>query len=276
MKTIFITGATRGIGRETALYFARRGWRVFGCGRDEQKIVEINELAKKENVALEVFRMDVTKPDEIDRGMARLMQATNNEGVDVLVNNAGYQELCPVEDLVLDGWRKQFETNVLGYLSMIQRLAPKMREKKEGTIINLASIAGRATFPVYGAYSASKHAVEAISDALRMELKPFGVKVAIIEPGPMISNINITGYGILESHRTAQSTYKNLYDAGPRRLAALEKNSYPTVWVAEKIWKAANASHPRQRYGVSPAWWGIVILKKFFPGWLQDWTLSRF
>lgn len=277
MKTIFITGATRGIGRETALLFARKGWRVFGCGRDAAKIDEVNAIAKKENLALEVFRMDVTKQDEIDRGMARLMEATNGNGPDVLVNNAGYQELCPVEDLSLDGWRAQFETNVLGYLAMIQRLAPRMRERKQGRIINIASIAGRVTFPVYGAYSASKHAIEAISDALRMELKPFGVKVVIVEPGPIISNINITGFANLAKNRPANTAYGKLYDDGPRRLASLEstKVSYPAAMASDVIYKAATASFPRQRYGVTNVWLGVVILKKFFPGWLQDRILGN-
>src|SRR5271156_2616338 len=116
MKTVFITGTTRGIGRETALLFARSGWRVFGCGRDEQKIAEVNEIAKKENLALEVFRMDVTKQDEIDTGVARIMDATNGVGPDVLVNNAGYQELGPVEDLTLETWYSQFDTNFMAYL----------------------------------------------------------------------------------------------------------------------------------------------------------------
>lgn len=275
MKSIFITGATRGIGRETALFFARRGWRVFGCGRDERLIAELNALAKKENIACDIFRMDVTKREEIEQGMARLMEATDGKGVDVLVNNAGYQELCPIEDLSMEGWRNQFETNVFGYLEMIRRLAPKMREQKQGRIINIASIAGRVTFPIYGAYSASKHAVEAISDALRMELKPFGVKVSIIEPGPMITNINITGYDRLAKNRPAKTAYAYLYDAGPKRLANLEANSYPAVWVTEKIWKAATARFPKQRYGVTWIWWAIVILRKFLPGWLQDFILMR-
>lgn len=272
MQTLFITGATRGIGRETALLFARRGWRVFGCGRDEQMIEEVNAVAKKENLALEVFRMDVTKSDEIDRGMARLMEATGGNGPDVLINNAGYQELCPVEDLSLDGWRRQFETNVLGCLAMIQRLAPKMRERKQGRIVNISSIAGRTTFPVYGAYSASKYAIEAISDALRMELKPFGVKVVIVEPGPIISNINITGFANLAKNRPAQTAYGKLYDDGPRRLAGIEsaKVSYPTIMAAEVFYKAATASRPRQRYGVTSIWWLVVFTKKFLPGWMQD------
>lgn len=275
MKSIFITGATRGIGRETALFFARRGWSVFGCGRNESLIDELNALAKKENIACDIFRMDVTKQDEIERGIARLMEATDGKGVDVLVNNAGYQELCPIEDLSMEGWRNQFETNVFGYLEMIRRLAPKMREQKRGRIINIASIAGRVTFPIYGAYSATKHAIEAISDALRMELKPFGVKVSIIEPGPMITHINITGYDRLAKNRPAVTGYTRLYDAGPKRLASLEANSYPAVWVSEKIWKAATATFPKQRYGVTRIWWAIVILKKFLPGKLQDFILMR-
>lgn len=275
MKSIFITGATRGIGRETALFFARRGWRVFGCGRDLGLIAELNEIGAKEKLALDIFRMDVTSSSEIETGVTHIMQATNGYGVDVLVNNAGYQELCPVEDLPLDGWRHQFETNVFAYIEMIRRFTPKMRERKQGRIINIASIAGRVTFPIYGPYSATKHAVEAMSDALRMELHSFGVKVSIVEPGPMITHINMTGYDRLAKNRPAQTAYAKLYDDGPRRLANLEAHSYPAVWVSEKIWKAATATLPKQRYGVTHIWWLIVILKKCVPGWLQDRILQQ-
>lgn len=275
MKFIFITGATRGIGREAALYFARRGWHVFGCGRDLGLITELNELGAKEKIALDIFRMDVTVASDIDAGFLHIAEATNGYGVDVLVNNAGYQELCPVEDLPLDGWRRQFETNFFAYVEMVRRFIPKMRERKQGRIINIASIAGRVTFPIYGPYSATKHAVEAMSDALRMELKPFGVKVSLIEPGPMVTHINITGYDRLAKDRPAQTAYAELYDDGPRRLASLEAHSYPAIWVAEKIWKAATSVSPRQRYGVTRIWWGVVLLKKVFPGWLQDRILER-
>lgn len=275
MQTIFITGATRGIGRETALLFARRGWRVFGCGLDESMVNEVNEIGRKENVALEIFRMDVTRPDEIERGVARVMEATGGKGPDVLVNNAGYQELGPVEDLSLDVWRAQFETNVFGYITMIQRFAPKMREQKKGRIVNVASIAGRAAFPMYGAYAASKHAIEGMSDALRMELKPFGVKVVIVEPGPMTSHINVVGYGNMAKHRPPQTAYANYYDAGNGMLERVEKNSYPTEQAAVTIFKAATVHWPRQRYGVTPLWWAVVTLKKFLPGWLQDAILRR-
>ncbi|MFZ2804085.1 MAG: SDR family oxidoreductase [Patescibacteria group bacterium] len=275
MKTIFITGTTRGIGRETALLFARNGWRVFGCGRDEQKIAEVNEIAKKENLALEVFRMDVTKQEEIEKGVARIMDATDGVGPDVLVNNAGYQELGPVEDLTLETWYSQFDTNFIAYLSMIKAFVPKMRERKSGRIINLASVAGRVSFPIYGAYNASKHAVEGMSDALRMELKQFGIKVVIIEPGPIISNINVTGYANLTKNRPAQTAYGKLYDEGPEKLARLEKNSYPTEMAAKKIYRAATASRPRQRYAVTFVASAAIFAKKFLPGWMMDAILSR-
>lgn len=275
MKTVFITGATRGIGRETALLFARSGWRVFGCGRDEQKIVEVNDQARKENLALEVFRMDVTRPDEIDRGLARLFEATENLGPDVLVNNAGYQELGPSEDLPLDAWRSQFETNVFAYLEMVKRLAPKMRERKQGRIVNLSSIAGRLVFPWYGAYCASKHAVEGLSDALRMELKRSGIKVVIVEPGPVISNINRTGYANFLRHQPASTAYADVYAKVPRMLDRLEKGSYPTELAARVIFKAATAPRPRQRYRVTPLVWKALLAKKFLPGCMADYFLSR-
>ncbi len=275
MQIIFITGATRGIGRETVLYFARRGWRVFGCGRNEEKIEEVNALAKKEKLSIDIFRMDVTSATEIESGVRQIMEATDGYGVDVLVNNAGYQELCPIEDLSIEGWRRQFEVNVFPFIEMVRAFAPKMRERKQGRIINLASIAGRATFPMYGPYSASKHAIEAISDALRMEVKRFGIKVSIIEPGPMITNINITGYANLAKNRPEKTAYAHYYDAGPKMLDRIEKNSYPAIWVSEKIWKAATSANPRQRYGVTRIWWAVVFLKKFLPGRLQDYFLDR-
>ncbi len=275
MNTIFITGATRGIGRETAFFFARKGWRVFGCGRDETKIVEVNTEAKRLNLALEVFRMDVTKQDEIVRGVSRLLEATEGQGIDVLVNNAGYQELGPVEDLTLETWRKQFETNLFAYIAIAQEFIPKMRERKKGRIINVSSMAGKVTFPIYGAYASSKHAVEALTDTMRMELKPFGIKVSMIEPGPMISNINITAYSGMLARRPANTAYPKYYDQAPGKLESLEKNSYPTIMVSQAIFHAATSHFPKARYRVTWIAKLAIFAKTILPASWMDFILSR-
>ncbi len=270
MPTMFISGITRGIGRETAFLCARQGWTVYGCGRDATLLAEINRVALDQGLSLRAFRMDVTSEEERERSMAWLLQETKGEGVDVLVNNAGYQELAPVEDLTLEGWRRQFETNVFGMLAVTQALLPTMRARKQGRIINLSSVAGRVGFPLYGAYCASKHAVEGMTDALRMEVRPFGIQVVLVEPGPIVSNINVTGYANLARNRPHATAYAGLYDAGPAKLEGIEKRSLPTRLVAETIVRAATVKHPRQRYRVTRTATLALVARLFLPGRLTD------
>jgi NAD(P)-dependent dehydrogenase (short-subunit alcohol dehydrogenase family) len=178
---VLVAGATSGIGRATALYLARKGHRVFATGR---RAAALETLAREAaGTKLETLPLDVTSPESIRAAQAEVDLRTNGYGLDALVNNAGYAELGPLEELSDERLRAQFNTNVFGLMGVTRAFVAQMRQRRSGRIVNVSSIGGRVTFPMVGAYHAAKYAVEALSDALRVELRAFGVRVVIIEPG---------------------------------------------------------------------------------------------
>ena len=174
-KAVLITGCSSGIGRATAELMAARGHRVYATAR---KLEAIADLADR---GCRTLALDVTDEQSMRSAVAAVEEAEGAVGV--LVNNAGYSQSGAVETLDLDDVRRQFETNVFGLIRMCQLVLPGMRRQRSGRIMNLSSMGGKLTFPGGGAYHATKHAVEAISDALRFEVKGFGVDVVVIEPG---------------------------------------------------------------------------------------------
>jgi NAD(P)-dependent dehydrogenase (short-subunit alcohol dehydrogenase family) len=174
-KAVLVTGCSSGIGRATAERLARRGWTVSASARQRESIKDLADAGCK------LLTLDVA--DEASR-RAAIAEVEGAEGVvGALVNNAGFSLGGPVEEVPLDEWHRQFETNLFGMIHLIQLALPGMRRQRWGRIANVSSVGGRLTFPGAGAYHASKHAVEAMSDALRYEVKPFGVRVSVIEPG---------------------------------------------------------------------------------------------
>jgi len=182
-KTILITGATAGIGKDTALYFAERGWTVYATGRNTQRIESLKEKG------INVLFLDVHKPESMDKTLEII--ASNGHQIDVLLNNAGYAQFGSIEDVPIDRARNEYETNVFGLIALSQKIIPLMRNQGKGRIINLASIAGKVSMPAGGWYASSKFAVEALSDAMRWELKPFNIKVIVIITAQLISNESI-------------------------------------------------------------------------------------
>jgi len=181
---VLITGANSGFGLLTAAAFARAGHTVHAGLRNPAKGAALKTLAD-EGLAVKVVSLDVTDNAAI---AAAVRQASANAPIDVLINNAGFEVSGPVEHLSDESLRLQFDTNVLGVVRMVRAVAPAMRERGEGLIVNLSSVAGHIAAPFTGAYSASKHAVEALSEALWFELRPFGVRVALVEPGGFETN----------------------------------------------------------------------------------------
>jgi NAD(P)-dependent dehydrogenase (short-subunit alcohol dehydrogenase family) len=210
-KTVLITGGTDGLGRAAATLLASEGYRVFAAGRDPQKRAALEQFAEEHELPLETLDLDVTSDESADRAVAGVERRAGS--VDVLVNNAGIAFAAVVEEISLDDLRKQFETNVFGAIRMAKRVLPGMRERRCGRIINMSSIAGKTSNPLLGAYSASKHALEALSDAMRMELEQFGIHVVLLEPGIIPTNINRTG-AELSAHymsNAATSPYARVY-----------------------------------------------------------------
>jgi NAD(P)-dependent dehydrogenase (short-subunit alcohol dehydrogenase family) len=177
MRKILITGCSSGFGLLTALQFARNGDHVIATMRDVAKSGALTRAAERERLSIEIVRLDVTDQSTIDAAHAAIGP------VDVLVNNAGIELRSSIEDADEEDVRRQFDTNVFGTLRMIRTWLPAMRERRAGTIVNLSSVAGLVARPFGGLYSASKHAIEAITEALHFEVRAFGIRVVLIEPG---------------------------------------------------------------------------------------------
>ncbi|HZC23712.1 MAG TPA: SDR family oxidoreductase [Candidatus Binatia bacterium] len=180
MRSVLITGTSKGIGYETALAFARSGYRVHATMRNPSQSPLLAETAAKEKLAITVSAIDVDDDESVRSGIARIQK---HSPLDVLVNNAGVERFGSIEELSIDDFRAAMETNFFGVLRCCKAVVPQMRERKSGTIINISSVAGTFSQPPATPYCASKWALEALSEGLACEMKTFGVRVALVEPG---------------------------------------------------------------------------------------------
>lgn len=268
---ILITGATAGIGRQTALDLARAGHRVFATGRREAALAALKSEAA--GTALETLVLDVTRPESIEAARAAIDAATGGHGVDVLVNNAGYGLIGPLAELSDAQVRAQFETNVFGLMAVTRAFVPAMRARGAGRVINVSSVGGRMTFPLMGAYNATKYAVESLSDALRVELRPFGVHVSLIEPGSIRTEFADVSVGTVTlDPRSPYAPVLSRADEIKRRFNDMAVG--PEV-ISRVIRQAAEDPRPLARY-VAP-FSGRVMLwfMSAMPTWLTDAVLGR-
>ena len=185
-KVALVTGSSSGIGLETSLALAKDGYRTFASMRDTGKAIELQEAAKKENLSIDVIELDVDKENSIMSAVKKVMSEAGR--IDVLVNNAGYGQFGCTEDVPIEDFRKQFETNFFSIVRIIQEVAPIMRKQGSGVIVNISSVVGRMGLPGSPAYISTKFALEGFSECLRYELGQFGVKTTIIEPGVIKTN----------------------------------------------------------------------------------------
>jgi NAD(P)-dependent dehydrogenase (short-subunit alcohol dehydrogenase family) len=243
-STIVVAGASSGIGRATALDLARSEHHVYAAARRER---ELRTLADT-HPGISALPLDVTDPDSVAAAQDRVQLETGGRGPDVLVNAAGVAALGPVEATPVGQVRRQFEVNVLGTLAVTQSFLPAMRARRAGRVVNISSALGRFTLPGTGAYAATKYALEAISDALRLELAPFGIAVVLVEPG-------IAATALFEAATTAsldytgtKAEYQQLFSGGPGLSAKVTRASIPAENVAKTIARAATAPRPRARY----------------------------
>ncbi|MBX3272783.1 MAG: SDR family oxidoreductase [Sandaracinaceae bacterium] len=268
-QTILITGATSGIGRDAALYLASRGHRVIATGRSERALSELREAG------LTALRMDVTDAASIARAVRDVDALTDGDGLDVLINNAGYGLFGPLEVLSDEDVRAQFETNVFGLLAVTRAFLPRMRERGAGKILNVSSVGGRMTFPLGGAYNATKYAVESMSDALRVEVAQFGVSVVLIEPGYIKTNFTGTTVSLAKRYADERSPYANALALMDSAESGLERFAASPRAVSKAMERAIRARRPRARY-VAPwinafgPWFGYLL-----PTRLLDWVFAR-
>ena len=266
-KTALVTGASSGIGEETARTLHKLGYTVYAAARRTDRLEQLTPTG------IHALTMDVTDDESMTSGIEKIIAETGR--IDVLVNNAGYGSFGAIEDVPIDEARRQFEVNVFGLARLTQLVLPHMRAQRSGTIINISSIGGRFTTLLGGWYHASKHAVEALSDALRMETTPFGIDVVVIEPGL----IRTEWSGIAANHleETAEgSAYASQIKAvaNSMRSESTNKRQSPPSVIADTVEKIVTARKPRTRYVVGFAAKPLVTLRRILPDRAFDRLIS--
>ncbi|MFN6962861.1 MAG: SDR family oxidoreductase [Pyrinomonadaceae bacterium] len=253
-RVVLVTGASSGIGRETARLFQTKNWKVAATMRSPEDAGDLQRIAD-----IECFRLDVTDVDSIKTAIADTLEKFGR--IDAVVNNAGYGLVGPFEAITDEQARRQFETNVFGLMNVCREILPYFREQRRGTIVNVASVGGRMTFPLYSLYHATKWAVEGFSESLHYELKPLGIRIRIIEPGPIRTDF----YG--RSQEVARKEGLNAYDSiVARALPNMQKAGAGAPGgevVAAAIYDAVTDTSDRLRYGVNTR--GILALRRLLP-----------
>ena len=243
MKTVIISGTSKGIGLETALAFGRAGYKVFATMRNPANADAFKQKIKEESLNISISAMDVDSDESVKQAIDAIYKEAGT--IDVLVNNAGVEGTGSIEEMSMDVFKSVMETNYFGVLRCAKAVLPQMRTSRNGCIINIASVAGHISNTPLGSYAASKHAVEAISEALAQEVKPFGVRVAIVEPGiintQMANSIKIGG----------DSIYPQVRRFGGLFAASLKTPTPPSL-VANKILEIADSGTSQLRHPVGP------------------------
>jgi NAD(P)-dependent dehydrogenase (short-subunit alcohol dehydrogenase family) len=262
-KAVLITGCSTGIGRATALRLARAGWKVYATARRPETLAELADAG------CETLALDVTDEQSMQSAVAHVEAAEGAVGV--LINNAGYSQSGAIETVPLDTVRRQFETNVFGLVRLTQLVLPKMREQRWGKIVNLGSMGGRLSFPGGGHYHATKHALEAISDAMRYELRGFGIDVTLLEPGLITTEFGETATASMAAveidgddpyatfNTTVGAVTKGAYE-GPMRLLGGGPDR-----VAKTIERTLKRRNPPARITITPSAKLTLGLRRILP-----------
>lgn len=257
-KVILLTGASSGIGYDTAEALAKQGHKVYAAARRVERMEPLRQYG------IEPLSMDVTDEQSMVQGVQAIL---DREGrIDILINNAGYGYFGAVENVPIDDARNQLEVNIFGLARLCQLVLPAMRKQHSGRIINISSVAGKTVFYYGGWYHVSKYAVEALSDALRMEVKPFGIDVVIIEPGAIKTNWGIIAADHLKetSEGTAYADTGTMMSQNLRNMYESSSLSEPSV-VRKAICRAVNARRPRVRYRIGRLATSIVFFHWLLP-----------
>jgi NAD(P)-dependent dehydrogenase (short-subunit alcohol dehydrogenase family) len=262
-KAVLVTGCSSGIGRATALRLARSGWKVYASARRPETIADLRDAG------CQTLALDVTDEQSMRAAVDTVEQAQGAVGV--LINNAGYSQSGAIETVPLDAVRRQFETNVFGLVRLTQLVLPKMRAQRWGKIVNLGSMGGRLSFPGGGHYHATKHAVEAISDAMRFELRGFGIDVILLEPGLITTEFGEAATASMADttiagddpyakfNATVGAVTKGAYEGPMRRLGGGPDR------VAKTIERALKRRNPPARITITPSAKLTIAMRRLMP-----------
>jgi short-subunit dehydrogenase len=238
-KTVLVTGASAGIAKATAIYLAQNGYNVYGAARRAEKMQDLK------NYGIKPIALDVTKDESVTGCVEQIFKEAGS--IDVLVNNAGFGSEGAIEDVTMQDAKYQLDVNVFGAMRLTQLVLPKMRQNKYGKIVNISSAGGKIALPLGGWYHASKFAIEALSDSMRMEVKQFGIDVIVIEPGGIKSEWGDIALESLE-RVSGNTAYKEMVKGANKGFKkTVNKNSEPIV-IARLIKKGIEANKPKTRY----------------------------
>jgi NADP-dependent 3-hydroxy acid dehydrogenase YdfG len=272
VRTILITGATSGIGRDAALRLARAGHLVLAGGRRADALAS---LARDARGRVEPLALDVTDPDSVEAARRLVERRTGGRGLDVLVNNAGFALPGPLETLAERDLRALFDTNVFGLLAVTRAFLPAMRQRGRGRVVNVGSIMGRVAMPMLGAYNASKHAVAAITEALRMELAPLGITVVLVEPGAVRTGFAARALAGLAPYRDPGSPYAAALAGTDAAWARVYRFAPGPASAGRVVARAATADRPAPRYVVPARNRLVVAALRALPTAAADATKRR-
>ncbi len=257
-KVVMITGCSTGIGHDLAQRLAQSGYTVVATARKVETLHDVLATLK--------LSLDVTRSDSINDAVARVIQEFGR--IDVLVNNAGYAVRGAIEEVPVEQTQQMFDANVFGVMRMIQAVVPHMRQQNAGRIINISSIVGKLVTPANGAYSATKFALEAMSDALRLELAPFGIHVVLVEPGSIKTHFHTTvEVNAQEIFSNPHSPYQQLYDRYQKVTADMRQQEPGPEAVSRVVQHAIEASRPKARYLAGFPFPGKLVLLLRDPVW---------
>ncbi|OOR18349.1 short-chain dehydrogenase [Bacillus cereus] len=273
-KIAVITGASSGFGLLTTLELAKKDYLVIATMRNLEKQVDLISQATKINLQqnIQVQQLDITDQNSIHSFQLFLKELNR---VDLLINNAGYANGGFVEEIPVEEYRKQFETNLFGAISITQLVLPYMREQKSGKIINISSISGQVGFPGLSPYVSSKYALEGWSESLRLEVKPFGIDVALLEPGSYNTNIWEVGKQLAENQSDTTSPYKEYMDKIQKHINNGNDTLGNPIDVANKLVEIAEAKRTTLRYPIGKGVKFMIFAKKILPWRLWEFLVLR-
>jgi short-subunit dehydrogenase len=265
-KTVFITGSSTGIGRSTALFFQQQGWNVAATMRSPEKSPDLQDIPN-----LRCLPLDVTDQATIQPAIEAALEGFGS--IDVLINNAGYGLVGPYEACTEAEIRRQFETNVFGLMAVTRSLLPHFRWRREGMIINVASIGGKMALPLYSLYHASKWAVEGFSDSLQYELKPFNIQVKIIEPGPIKTDFYSRSLSVAKQE--GLTDYDAYVDRVLSALSKMGESGSTPEFVAKIIYQAATDGSNQLRYPAGGNAGFLLTMRKLLPDALMKQVIKQ-
>lgn len=271
IKTVLITGASSGIGLATALYLAEKGYSVIGTSRHIDRLTSLQEAADQKGLHITALELDINSDDGVRSVLPELLAKSE---VQVLVNNAGYNLWGPLQGISMNQLRSQFETNFFAAARMVKAVLPGMVQRHKGTIINMSSVLGRLGTPFNGAYVASKFALEGLSESLRVELSPLGIRVSLVEPGLFNTNLHynqVIGERA-ESEDLPYNTYMSTYR---ERRTRLDRFGSDPIQVAKVVHKIIRSKRPRFRYAVGLDAVSGILGARLLPERLFQALLSR-